>query len=61
MWQTKPLEKIYLIVYFDCIVVKVKQDKRIINKAVYLSLGINLDGLKDILGMWISENEWAKF
>ncbi len=43
--------------------VKVKQDKRIINKAVYLALGINLDGLKDkdILGMWISENEGAKF
>ncbi len=61
MWQTKPLEKIYPIVYFDCIVVKVKQDKRIINKAVYLALGINLDGLKDILGMWISENEGAKF
>ncbi len=59
--QTKPLEKIYPIVYFDCIVVKVKQDKRIINKAVYLALGINLDGLKDILGMWISENEGAKF
>ncbi len=60
MWQTKPLEKIYPIVYFDCIVVKVKQDKRIINKAVYLALGINLDGLKDILGMWISENEGAE-
>ncbi len=59
--QTKPLEKIYPIVYFDCIVVKVKQDKRIINKAVYLALGINLDGLKDILGMWISENEGTKF
>ncbi len=62
VWQTKPLEKIYLIVYFDCIVVvKVEQDKRIINKAVYLALGINLNGLKDILGMWISENEGTKF
>ncbi len=61
MWQAKPLEKVYPIVYFDCIVVKVKQDKRIINKAVYLALGININGLKDILGMWISENEGAKF
>ncbi len=60
VWQTKPLEKIYQIVYFDCIVVKVKQDKRIINKAVYLALGINLDGLKDISGMWISENEGSQ-
>ncbi len=46
MWQTKHLEKIYLIVYFDCIVVKVKQDKRIINKKVYLALGININWLK---------------
>ncbi len=61
MWQIKHLEKIYQIVYFDCIVVKVKQDKRIINKAVYLALGININSLKDILGMWISENEGAKF
>ena len=60
-WQSRPLDKIYAIVYFDCIVVKVKQDKRIINKAVYLALGINLHGFKEVLGMWISENEGAKF
>jgi len=60
-WQTRPLEAIYPIVYFDCIVVKVRQDKRIINKAVYISLGIDLSGRKDILGLWISENEGSKF
>lgn len=60
-WQNRPLEAIYAIVYFDALVVKVRQDKRIINKAVYVALGIDLSGRKDILGLWISENEGAKF
>ena len=60
-WQNRPLEAIYTIVYFDALVVKVRQDKRIINKAVYVALGIDLTGRKDILGLWISENEGAKF
>lgn len=60
-WQNRPLEPIYPIVFFDCIVVKVRQDKRIINKAVYIALGIDKSGLKDVLGLWISENEGAKF
>lgn len=60
-WQNRPLEAIYAIVYFDALVVKVRQDKRIINKSVYVALGIDLSGRKDILGLWISENEGAKF
>lgn len=60
-WQNRPLEPVYPIVFFDCIVVKVHQDKRIINKAVYIALGIDTSGLKDVLGLWISENEGAKF
>lgn len=60
-WQNRPLDTIYTIVYFDCIVVKVRQDKRIINKSVYVALGIDLEGKKDVLGLWISENEGAKF
>lgn len=60
-WQNRPLESIYPIVYFDCLRVKVRQDKRIINKAVYVALGIDLSGRKDILGLWISENEGSKF
>ncbi|WP_425363419.1 IS256 family transposase [Candidatus Tisiphia endosymbiont of Hybos culiciformis] len=60
-WQSRPLEEIYPIVFFDCLVVKVRQDKRIINKAIYVALGIDLSGRKDILGLWISENEGAKF
>jgi len=60
-WQNRPLESVYPIVFFDCLVVKVRQDKRIINKAVYVALGIDLEGKKDVLGLWISENEGAKF
>ena len=61
IWQSRPLETIYAIIYFDCFFVKVRQDKRILNKAVYVALGIDLEGKKDILGLWMSENESAKF
>lgn len=61
VWQSRPLDALYPILYLDCIVVKVREDKRIINKAVYLALGVNLDGQKELLGMWISQNEGAKF
>lgn len=60
-WQARPLEALYPIVYLDCIVVKVREDKRVINKAVYLALGVNTEGCKELLGMWISQNEGAKF
>ena len=60
-WQARPLDALYPIVYLDCIVVKVRENRRIINKAVYLALGINIDGHKELLGMWMSENEGAKF
>lgn len=49
------------LVYLDCIVLKIRQDKRVINKAIYLALGVNLEGHKELLGMWLSENEGAKF
>ena len=60
-WQNRPLESIYPIVYLDCIVVKVHQDGRVINKAIYLALGVTVEGRKDLLGLWISENEGSKF
>jgi putative transposase len=60
-WQSRPLDSIYPIVYLDCIVVKVHQDKRVINKSVYLALAINTSGHKELLGMWIAENEGSKF
>lgn len=60
-WQSRPLDAVYPIVYLDCIVVKIRQDKQVINKSIYLALGINLEGRKELLGMWLSENEGAKF
>ena len=60
-WQSRPLDEVYPIVYLDCIVVKIRQDKQVINKAIYLALGVNLEGHKELLGLWISENEGAKF
>ncbi len=60
-WQSRPLDAVYPIVYLDCIVVKIRQDKHVINKAVYLALGVNMEGHKELLGMWLSENEGAKF
>lgn len=60
-WQSRPLDRLYPIVYLDCLVVKVKEETRIVNKAVYLALGINSQGQKELLGMWISLNEGAKF
>ena len=61
LWQSRALESVYPIVFFDCLVLKVRQDKRIINKSVYVALGIDLSGRKDVLGLWISDNEGAKF
>lgn len=60
-WQNRPLDAIYSIVYMDCIVVKVRQDGSVINKAVFLALGVNTEGQKELLGMWLAENEGAKF
>ena len=60
-WQSRELDAVYPIVYLDCIVLKIRQDKRVINKAIYLALGVNMEGHKELLGMWLSENEGAKF
>ena len=56
-----PLDPVYPIIYFDCLFVKSRQDGSIRNKAVYLALGINMDGEKELLGMWLGETEGAKF
>jgi transposase-like protein len=60
-WQSRPLDDLYPIVYLDCIVLKIRQDKRVVNKALYLALGINLEGHKELLGLWLAETEGAKF
>lgn len=60
-WQNRSLDAVYPIVYFDALVVKVRQDGRVINKAVHLALGVNLAGHKELLGLWMTENESSKF
>lgn len=61
IWQSRPLDKLYPIVYLDALVIKVQEDKRVINKAFYLAVGIDIDGEKELLGIWVSQNEGAKF
>jgi len=61
LWQHRSLDAVYPIVYFDALVVKVRQDGRVINKAIHLALGVNLAGQKELLGMWMTQNESSKF
>ncbi len=61
VWQSRPLDALYPIVYLDALQVKVKDQGRVSNKAIYLAIGVNMSGLKEVLGMWASENEGAKF
>jgi len=60
-WQMRPLSRLYPIVYMDCIHVKVRHDGMVRNKAVYLALGVNMSGEKELLGIWIAQTEGAKF
>jgi putative transposase len=60
-WQSRPLESIYPIVYFDCLIVKIRDGAHIINKAIYLAIGLTREGQKEALGLWISPTEGAKF
>jgi putative transposase len=60
-WQSRPLDELYPILYLDALQVKVKDQGRVSNKAIYLAVGVTLAGLKEVLGLWSSENEGAKF
>jgi len=60
-WQNRPLDPLYPIVYLDALRIKGRSEGHISNLAVYLAIGINVDGLKDVLGMWIAKTEGAKF
>jgi len=60
-WQSRPLSEVYPILYFDALFVKSRQEGPVKNKAVYLALGINLEGEKELLGLWIAETEGSKF
>jgi len=60
-WQSRPLESVYAVVFMDAIHFNVRSEGSIIKKAVYIAIGITCDGIKDVLGMWVGENESAKF
>lgn len=60
-WQQRPLEAVYAVVFLDAIHYHVRSEGQIVKKAVYVAIGVDLDGKKDVLGMWVGENESAKF
>ena len=61
LWQSRPLERVYPVLVLDCIFVKVRENNTVINKAVYVAIGINSEGYKDVLGLWLEKTEGAKF
>jgi len=60
-WQTRPIDAVYPIVYIDAIVVKIREGGTVDNRAAHLAIGVDVDGFKHVLGIWIAENEGAKF
>ena len=60
-WQSRPLERVYLVVYLDALVIKVRDKGGVRNKSAYLVVGVRVDGHKDILGLWLADTEGAKF
>jgi transposase-like protein len=60
-WQNRPLEPVYLVVWMDGIVFKVRENSKVINKTIYLAVGLRRDGKKEVLGLWLGKNESASF
>ncbi len=60
-WQARPLDAFYPVIYLDAIVVKVRDGAHVINKAAHIAVGVDMDGIKHVLGIWIQTNEGAKF
>lgn len=60
-WQNRPLENVYLIVWMDGIVFKVRENSKVINKTIYIAVGLKRDGKKEVLGLWLGKNESASF
>ncbi len=60
-WQSRPLDAMHPILYFDCLFVKSRQEGVVKTKAVYMALGVNLQGEKELLGLWVGETEGATF
>src|SRR5215204_2710324 len=61
VWQNRPLDALYPILYLDALQVKVRDGAHIRNKAIYLAIGVNLSGIKEVLGLWVAQTEGAKF
>ena len=59
-WRTRPLERVYPIAYFDCLMVKVREDRSVQNRACYLAIGVSLEGERGVLGIWRQDTEGAK-
>lgn len=60
-WQERPLESVYAVVFMDAIHFHVRNEGRIVKRAVYIAIGIDMEGRKDVLGMYVGQNESAKF
>src|SRR5882762_4354622 len=61
LWQNRPLEPVYPLVFFDALRVKIRDEGLVRNKAIHIALGVRADGTKEVLGLWIEQNEGAKF
>ena len=61
LWQSRPPDSCYAIVYLDCLMLKVRDSGSVSSRAVYLAVGVNLDGMKEVLGIWTAQTEGAKF
>ena len=61
LWQSRPLDELYPIVYLDALRVKMRNEKQVENRAVHVAIGVNLEGAKEVLGLWTADNEGAKF
>jgi len=60
-WRSRPLESIYAVVYLDALMVKVREDRSVANRACYLAIGVTLEGEREVLVIWWRETEGAKF
>ena len=61
LWQNRPLDEVYPIVFLDALRVKIRSQGTVVNKAVYLAIGVNMEGMKEVLGLWVADTEGAKF
>ncbi len=60
-WQQRPLDEFYPIMYLDAIRIKVRQDHRVVSRSAYIAVGVDLDGIKHVLGIWVQDTEGAAF